>query len=48
MIQFPERSMRESRPAFSLPVRTKLCLHTPMRVDIFEAAPERVALRCSP
>jgi len=48
MIQFPERSVRESRPPVSLPVRTKLCLHAPTRVDIFEAVPERVALRCSP
>ena len=45
MIQFPERSTRGSRPAMPLLSRRPLLLQ-PLHVDIFEAVPERVALRC--
>jgi hypothetical protein len=45
VIQFPERSTRESRPGFSLPVRTSFSLHSSSHLGIFDTVPERVALR---
>ena len=45
MIQFPERSTRASRSSFIMPLRTELSLHRPGNVGIFDAVPERVALR---
>ena len=46
MIQFPERSTRASRSSLVMPVRTELSLHRSSNVGIFDAVPERVALRC--
>ena len=46
MIQFPERSTRASRSSCVMPVRTELSLHRSSNVGIFDAVPERVALRC--
>ena len=45
VIQFPERSTRESRTGFSLPVRTSFSLHSSNHVGIFDTVSERVALR---
>ncbi len=45
LIQFPERSTRASQPAFSLPIRTSVSLHSSSRLGIFDTVPERVALR---
>ena len=45
MIQFPERSTRASRSSCVMPVRAGLSMHRPGHADIFDAGPERVALR---
>ena len=45
VIQFPERSTRESQPGFSLPVRTSFSLHSSSHLGIFDTVAERVALR---